>query len=52
MTEAQQIACNAKAALRSGEITQEQYDDVRRMLVTDFLEKKLLSKYHETKEQR
>lgn len=45
MTEAQEIARNAKAALRRGEITKEQYDDVRRMLITDFVEKKLLSKY-------
>ena len=52
MTEAQEIARNAKKALKTGKITKAQYNDVRLMLVMAHYEKKLFGKYRETKGQK
>ena len=52
MTEAQEIARNANAAKRKGEITKEEYNTVRMMLIMDFIEKKLFGKYPEAKGQK
>ena len=52
MTEAQEIARNAKAALKAGKITKAEYNDVRRMLIMTHYEKRLFGKYPETKGQK
>ena len=49
MTEKIEILRNARAALKRGEITRQQYNDVRLMVRRYEIEKKILGKYPETR---